>query len=307
MYNSLWKKQNRSAKGRETMKKKTVLAMILEMTVVLAACGTEAQAPATEPTEVAEAAAPTEEAPAENAEATEAAEPTEAAEAEPTEAEAPAEEAETMSHADYIAAAVDDAVTVDVYVQATQSWWEDKITVYAADEDGAYFIYNMACSEEDSEKLTQGAHILVNGFKGEWSGEVEIVDATFEFLDGTYVVDKAEDVTALLGKDELIDHQNEFVAFTDLEVAAKQDADGKDVAFLYNWDGSGEPGSDLYFDVQDADGNVYTFTVESYLCGQDTDVYKAVEGLNIGDKVDLEGFLYWYEGVNPHITAVTVK
>lgn len=307
MYNSLWKKQNRSAKGRETMKKKTVLAMILEMTVVLAACGTEAQAPATEPTEVAEAAAPTEEAPAENAEATEAAEPTEAAEAEPTEAEAPAEEAETMSHADYIAAAVDDAVTVDVYVQATQSWWEDKITVYAADEDGAYFIYNMACSEEDSEKLTQGTHILVNGFKGEWSGEVEIVDATFEFLDGTYVVDKAEDVTALLGKDELIDHQNEFVAFTDLEVAAKQDADGKDVAFLYNWDGSGEPGSDLYFDVQDADGNVYTFTVESYLCGQDTDVYKAVEGLNIGDKVDLEGFLYWYEGVNPHITAVTVK
>ena len=289
------------------MKKKTVLAMILEMTVVLAACGTEAQAPATEPTEVAEAAAPTEEAPAENAEATEAAEPTEAAEAEPTEAEAPAEEAETMSHADYIAAAVDDAVTVDVYVQATQSWWEDKITVYAADEDGAYFIYNMACSEEDSEKLTQGAHILVNGFKGEWSGEVEIVDATFEFLDGTYVVDKAEDVTALLGTDELIDHQNEFVAFTDLEVAAKQDADGKDVAFLYNWDGSGEPGSDLYFDVQDADGNVYTFTVESYLCGQDTDVYKAVEGLNIGDKVDLEGFLYWYEGVNPHITAVTVK
>ena len=290
------------------MKKKTVLAMILEMTVVLAACGTEAQAPATEPTEVAEAAAPTEGAPAENAEATEAADPTEAAaEAEPTEAEAPAEEAETMSHADYIAAAVDDAVTVDVYVQATQSWWEDKITVYAADEDGAYFIYNMACSEEDSEKLTQGTHILVNGFKGEWSGEVEIVDATFEFLDGTYVVDKAEDVTALLGKDELIDHQNEFVAFTDLEVAAKQDADGKDVAFLYNWDGSGEPGSDLYFDVQDADGNVYTFTVESYLCGQDTDVYKAVEGLNIGDKVDLEGFLYWYEGVNPHITAVTVK
>ena len=289
------------------MKKKTVLAMILEMTVVLAACGTEAQAPATEPTEVAEAAAPTEEAPAENAEATEAAEPTEAAEAEPTEAEAPAEEAETMSHAYYIAAAVDDAVTVDVYVQATQSWWEDKITVYAADEDGAYFIYNMACSEEDSEKLTRGAHILVNGFKGEWSGEVEIVDATFEFLDGTYVVDKAEDVTALLGTDELIDHQNEFVAFTDLEVAAKQDADGKDVAFLYNWDGSGEPGSDLYFDVQDADGNVYTFTVESYLCGQDTDVYKAVEGLNIGDKVDLEGFLYWYEGVNPHITAVTVK
>ena len=38
---------------------------------------------------------------------------------------------------------------------------------------------------------------------------------------------------------------------------------------------------------------------------KDSDVYKAVEALNIGDKIDMEGFLYWYEGVNPHITSVT--
>ena len=284
------------------MKKRMFMVLAAGMTVAMVACGTET--PAGEPAPAAtEAAAPTE-----------AAEPTEAeaapTEAEPTEAEPTETEAagDVMSHADYVAAAVDDAVKVDVYVQATQSWWEDKITVYAADKDGAYFIYNMACSEEDSAKLTQGAHILVSGFKAEWSGEVEIADATFEFVDGTtYVVDKAVDVTDLLGKDELIDHQNEYVAFNDLEVVAKQDADGKDVAFLYNWDGSGAPGSDLYFDVKAADGNVYTFTVESYLCGQDTDVYKAVEGLNVGDKIDAEGFLYWYEGVNPHITKVTVK
>ena len=31
------------------------------------------------------------------------------------------------------------------------------------------------------------------------------------------------------------------------------------------------------------------------------------EALNAGDKVDIEGFLYWYEGVNTHITAVTKK
>ena len=51
----------------------------------------------------------------------------------------------------------------------------------------------------------------------------------------------------------------------------------------------------------------YTFTVESYLCDKDSDVYKAVEALQIGDKIDMEGFLYWYNGVNPHITSVTVK
>ena len=59
-----------------------------------------------------------------------------------------------MSYADYAAAELDSEVTVEVYVQAHQSWWDNQVTVYAADADGAYFIYNMACSEEDAEKLT---------------------------------------------------------------------------------------------------------------------------------------------------------
>ena len=45
-----------------------------------------------------------------------------------------------MSHADYVAAEMDSQVTVETYVQATQSWWDNKITVYAQSEDGAYFI-----------------------------------------------------------------------------------------------------------------------------------------------------------------------
>ena len=162
----------------------------------------------------------------------------------------------------------------------------------------------MACSEEDYEKLTPGTKIKVTGYKSEWSGEVEIVDATFEIEDGNYVA-QAEDVTSLLGTDELIKHQNEFVSFKGMTVeAAGQDADGNDVAFLYSWDGSGQDGDDLYFNVS-LDGNTYTFTVESYLCDNTTDVYNAVKALNIGDKIDMEGFLYWYEGVNPHITSVT--
>ena len=142
---------------------------------------------------------------------------------------------------------------------------------------------------------------LSSGYKSEWSGEVEIIDGTFEIEDGNYVA-TAEDVTSLLGSDKLEANQNKLVAFKGLTI---EDA-GNGSAFMYNWDGSGEPGSDLYFNVS-LNGNTYTFTVESYLCGQDTDVYKAVEGLNIGDTIDMEGFLYWYNGVNPHITSVTVK
>ena len=62
----------------------------------------------------------------------------------------------------------------------------------------------------------------------------------------------------------------------------------------------------MYFKAS-YNGQTYDFCVEFYLRGQDTDVYKAVEALNVGDTIDVEGFLYWYEGANPHVTSVTVK
>ena len=214
-----------------------------------------------------------------------------------------AEAGSVMTYAEYDAAAVDTPVVIEAYVQAKQAWWEDKATVYAQDEDGAYFLYEMACSEEDYEKLTPGTKIRVTGYKAEWSGEVEIRDATFEIIDGNYVAE-AEDVTALLGSDDLIKKQNMFVSFKGMTVEAKKDKDGNEVAFLYKWDGSGQDGDDLYFDVS-VNGQTYTFTVESYLCDNTTEVYNAVKNLKVGDKIDMEGFLYWYEGVNPHITKVT--
>lgn len=213
---------------------------------------------------------------------------------------------DVMTYEEYMAADLDSQVTVETYVQAKQSWWEDKATLYTQDQDGAYFVYNMACSEEDYDLLTPGSKIRVTGYKSEWAGEVEIIDAAFEFVEGDKYVAEALDVTDLLGTDQLIDHQNQFVAFKGMTVEpAGQDADGNDVAFLYNWDGSGTEGDDLYFQVS-KNGETYTFTVESYLCDSSSDTYKAVQSLKIGQTVDLEGFLYWYEGVNPHITSVTV-
>lgn len=263
------------------MKKIIAFALVLTMAFALCACGSTPAPAATEaPVEVTEAPA-VEETPAE---------------------ETPAEEA-VMSYAEYVAAEIDDKVIVETYVQAKQSWWDDTATVYTQDEDGAYFLYNMACSEEDYEKLVPGTKIRVTGYKSEWSGEVEITDATFEIIEGSYIAE-ALDVTDLLGTDELIAHQNEFVSFKGLTVEASKDADGNDVAFLYNWDGSGQDGDDLYFNVS-LNGETYTFLVESYLCDNTTDVYNAVKALQIGDVIDMEGFLYWYEGVNPHIVSVT--
>lgn len=208
-----------------------------------------------------------------------------------------------MTYEEYAAAAVDTQVTIEAYVQAKQSWWEDKATVYAQDPDGAYFIYEMACSEEDYKKLEVGTKIKVTGYKAEWSGEIEIMDATFEIMEGSYTAQPV-DVTELLGTEELIQRQNQLVSFKGMTVEASKSADGQDVAYLYKWDGSGQDGDDLYFNVS-LNGQTYTFTVESYLCDNTTDVYNAVKSLKVGDKIDMEGFLYWYEGVNPHITSVT--
>ena len=206
-----------------------------------------------------------------------------------------------MTYAEYVAAALDSEVVVETYVQDKQSWWENQATVYTQDADGAYFLYNMACSEEDYAKLTPGTKIKVTGYKSEWSGEVEIIDGTFEIEDGNYVA-TAEDVTSLLGSDKLEANQNKLVAFKGLTI---EDA-GNGSAFMYNWDGSGSQGDDVYFKAS-SNGTTYTFTIESYLRDASSDVYKAAEALNIGDTVDMEGFLYWYEGANPHITKITVK
>ena len=129
-----------------------------------------------------------------------------------------AEEA-VMSHADFDAAELDSEVVVETYVQAKQSWWSDKATIYTQAEDGAYFIYEMPISQEEYDKLVPGTKIKVKGYKSAWSGEVEITDATYEILEADPFIPEAADVTALLAKEEeLIAHQNELVAFKGMTV-----------------------------------------------------------------------------------------
>ena len=251
------------------MKKILAFALVCVLALALVACGETA-------VETTEAVVETTEAPVETTAA-------------PVETEAAVA---VMSYAEYDAAELDTPVVIEAYVQATQSWWDNKITVYVADEDGAYFIYEMACSEEDAAKLTAGTKIRVTGYKGAWAGEVEVMDATFEFAGEDTFVAEPVDVTALLGTEDLIKHQNQLVAFKGVMIEAIE----------YK---NGEPGDDIYVTVN-YQGASYSFCVERYLTGPDTDVYKAVMALNAGDFVDVEGFLYWYEGVNTHITAVSV-
>ena len=197
-----------------------------------------------------------------------------------------------MTYNEYASVEIDTEVVVEAYVQATQSWWSNKITVYLADRMGAYFAYEMACSEEDAAKLVPGVMIRIEGVKGEWAGEVEIMDCTFTFVEGadTYVAEPV-DLTSYLGSENLIMHQNKLALFTDMTV--------KSVSYK-----NGTPGDDIYVTFT-KDGADYNFCVEYYLNGNDADFYNTFATLNEGDVVDVEGFVYWYNGINTHITKIT--
>ncbi len=219
-----------------------------------------------------------------------------------------APELAVMSHDEFMAAEDFAPVCVEAYVQNTQSWWDDKISVYAQDDNGGYFIYNLVCTEEDSTNLVPGTKIRVVGYKTIWKGLHEIAEgATFTFVEGAdSKIYESKDVTALLGTDELEANQGAKVSFKGMTVEASTNAAGEEVAFLYGWDGSGEAGSDsdLYFNVS-VNGATYTFVVEYYLCDENSAPYQAVQNLNVGDVVDMEGFLYWYDGPQVHVTSVS--
>ena len=203
-----------------------------------------------------------------------------------------------MSHAEFLAASLGEKVIIESYVQDHETWWDNKIVVYLQDMDGAYCVYNMACSEEDAAKLLPGTKIRVEGIKAEWSGEIEIIEGTFRFAGGESFIAKATDVTALFGSDELQAHMNERISVKDAIVVPQPDGAG----FAYK--NPDQKTDDLYFDIMVGTQIVHC-CVEFYLRGQDSEVYQTVERLKAGDVIDLEGFLYWY--VDPLIQTVSMK
>ena len=196
-----------------------------------------------------------------------------------------------MTYEEFMAAEIDSEVTVEAFVQGHQSWWDNKITVYAQDLDGGYFFYELECSEEDAAKLVPGTRIKVKGTKAEWGGEIEIMNGTLEILEGRWIA-PAADLTDLLGTDELEAKMNTLAAFKGLTV--------KEISYK-----NGTPGDDIYLTLSLGE-NDYSFCVEIYLTGENSNVYKTVGELEAGDVVDVECFVYWYNGANPHITSIKV-
>lgn len=198
----------------------------------------------------------------------------------------------SMSYADYSKAEVGADVVIEGYVQGKQSWWDNKATVYLQDDNGAYFVYELGCTEAQyKNELATGNKIQVKGQKAAYAGEEEIngsakgAEATWTKLSGT----KTYEAKKLSKLADMKTNPNMLVSL-DLTVASTPEVDPKR--------------DNIYYDVTDGE-NVYTFCVETYLTGKTGELHDTVKGLKIGDKITAEGFAYTYYDPQLHTTKVT--
>ena len=271
------------------MKKFLALLLAFVMIIAMVACDGEVEDPTKSETK-AETEKPTE-APTK----AETEEPTEDKEHESeTEAPDPFEDLEVMSYEEYVAAEVDSPVMIEAYVQAAQKYSEQygNTTLYLQDEDGAYFVYRYGCTAEEYATLTAGTKVQVKGYKSVWEGEIEITDAEITVIADAepYIADAVDLTDILANEDELIKYQNQLATFKGLTVEKIE----------YK---NGEPGNDIYVTVKQGEKS-FDFCVESDLIDPETDVYKAFAEIQTGDVVNITAFVYWYKGVNAHITDV---
>ena len=219
---------------------------------------------------------------------------------------------DVLSYAEYVATADGETVTISGTIsgRCTFDTSKNAASFYLQDQDGGYYIYNLPCTAtEYEETLTVGTEIKVTGYKTSWSGEVEIAgsqageEATFEVI-GTGSVE-----AKLVTMDGLADVPNQYVKLENLTVVGQTDANENTLACFHNWDNSGTSsiGTDLYYTVTDGT-TTYQFVVEAWLENTQygSETYQAVEGLSIGDIINIEGFAYTYNNPQVQTTKVTV-
>ena len=198
------------------------------------------------------------------------------------------------THEEFIAAANEADIIIEGFVQAKQGWWDDEAVVYLQDGTGGYYIYKLPCTEAEFDELAVGTKIQVTGKKAIYNGMHEIMNVTDWKVVGTDTYTAtAVDVTSKLADDAaLVKYLGALVKMTDMTVAGIE----------YKNEG----GDDIYLSLT-KDGATYNLTVEVYLTGTDSDVYTAVGELAVGDVIDVEGYLQWWNALDCHVTKVTKK
>ena len=219
---------------------------------------------------------------------------------------APEPELQPMSCEEFFAAEPDQPVLIEAYLQG---WTYDEqygtASLYLQNETGSYYAYRVICDDNTVKKFYEGAKIKVSGLKGYWEGFHEVKEGgTVEMLIGKHIYDTVDVTDSINDTEAMTKLQGAKVSVSNAVIAAQKLGE-EEVAFLYNWDGSGAAGgnNDLYINITIGD-KTYTVTVDSDEVPEGSDTYTAATELKVGDTVRLSGYMYWYQGPQIHVNSI---
>ena len=214
----------------------------------------------------------------------------------PTETETEAPSSDVMSHDEYIAAGAGETVIIEAYVQGATAYSSqyENASFFLEDKDGGYYVYRAKLTAGEFDALTPGTKVRVEGVKAVYQGEIEITNAKITVITGAdrYVADPRDLTSILSNETELIKYQNTLAIFKGLTI--------ENIEYK-----NGTPGGDIFVTVRQGDAT-YGFFVESEITAPDSEVYRMIGELQVGDSVDITGFVYWYNSINTNITDITV-
>lgn len=196
---------------------------------------------------------------------------------------------DTWTYGEYLAAEPGENVTLLCYVQGCQDWREDRITIFAQDHDGGYYLRGMKCGFREARQLVPGTKIKVTGNKYvDQLGNTWIADGSFQILDGSWIP-KPASITHWIENDEILEHQYKKIRMKGLKVVSAEFFADEDV---------------YYFQLQQAN-QCCEAAVIGYMVGTHSDAYNAAGLLQAGDVVDVEAFLYGKTGYEKLLFMVT--
>lgn len=116
----------------------------------------------------------------------------------------------------------------------------------------------------------------------------------------------AVDISDQLGdKDALKKYAGQKVVIKNAKSVDTEDPGGDLLRFLYDTDGNGDPGDDLYFSIE-KDGKTYLLKIESDLCDVESEPYQMVETLEEDTMINLEGTLTGEDSPFMQVTGITI-
>ena len=207
-----------------------------------------------------------------------------------------------MTYEEFMNAEIGSTVTVESNVQAVQKHADGTVSLYLQDADGgAYYVSSMTCTPDQANTFTKGARIIVSGEFALVNDHIEIGGSVrFQMVDGgtKYVAPATEIEYEYYYYHEFANYMNMRVTLDGIVISRIELADGAASA--------GESDDDIYVFVRLKDGTELCFCVERDLMGPETELYQVCGHLQAGQTVNLEGFLYWYNGAYLHITDCDV-